>query len=754
MRVAIVTNIPAPYRLPMYELLAATPGIELQLFFCSGREPDREWDLDRLGVPHHFLRERLIAWRGRFIHVNPDVWKSLRAFAPEVVITTGFNPTHLLAFAFARRHGARHVAMTDGTAQSEAQLTFVHRWLRRRVYRRTAAFVGASAGSFALYRQYGVPDAALFKSHLCANNEAFAAVRQAVRDFDFIFCGRFAPGKLPLFAIEVAAATAQRLGRRVRLLLVGSGELDAAMRREASRVADRVDAHFTGFAKQAELPGHYARARVLLFPTVGDTWGVVANEACAAGLAVIVSPQAGVAGDLVLDGVNGHVLPLDAARWADAAAKLLSDGEAWARMSARSVEQVQLYTYANAARGLAGAIALAATRGRPASPHAGAPRRRVVLVQRRLTHYRVPLFERMRVLLNQRGIDLDVVRGDPMPSEALKGDGGTLAWARHVPCLYAFGGRLCWQWAWPVIRGADLVIVTQENKLLLNHLLQAFRFMVPLALWGHGRNFQSTSIGGLRERLKRLLVPRADWWFAYTEASAAVVRGLGFAPERITVVNNAVDTVALAADLHALRNIGEAELRSELGVQGGPVGLMLGSLYADKGVAFVLDAARQVRGQIADFQLLIVGDGPERPLVEAAVRADGWVHWAGALRGRDKARCLRVASIVMTPFGIGLVVLDSFVAGVPMVATASRGHGPEFVYLKHGMNCVIASPEPQAYAAEVLALLRDEPRRAALARAGAADALDLTVDHMAERFCEGIVQCLDRRATGRIEAAA
>jgi glycosyltransferase involved in cell wall biosynthesis len=261
-------------------------------------------------------------------------------------------------------------------------------------------------------------------------------------------------------------------------------------------------------------------------------------------------------------------------------------------------------------------------------------------------------------------------------------------------------------------------------------------------------------VRGMRERLKRLLVPRSDWWFAYTEASADIVRGLGFAPERITVLNNAVDTVALAAELHALRGTGDAALRSDLGLQDGPVGLMLGSLYADKGVAFVLDAARRVRAQIADFQLLIVGDGPERALVESAVGADSWMHWAGVCRGRDKARCLRVASIVIAPFGIGLVVLDSFVAGAPMVATASHGHGPEFAYLKHGVNCVIASPEPQAYAADVVALLQDEPRRTALARAGVADALGLTVDHMAESFCDGIAQCLDRHAGIRTGVAA
>ena len=359
LRVAIVTNIPAPYRLPVYERLAAEPGIALKIFFCSGREPDREWDLERLSVPHTFLRERVLGWRGRFIHTNPDVWPALAAFEPDVVVTTGFNPTHLIAFAFARRHGARHVAMTDGTAMSEARLSFVHRWLRRRVYRSTAAFVGASEGSFALYRQYGIPEAAMFKSHLCANNEAFTATTSGGRAFDFIFCGRFGPGKLPHFAIQVAGAPARRMGRQVRLLLVGSGELDARMREAAAAAAAHVDAHFAGFARQAELPQHYAGARIALFPTLGDTWGVVANEACAAGVPVLVSPQAGVAGDLVREGENGHVLPLDVDRWAQAAASLLGDELLWQSMSRRGLELVQHYTYANAARGLTLAVSSA-----------------------------------------------------------------------------------------------------------------------------------------------------------------------------------------------------------------------------------------------------------------------------------------------------------------------------------------------------------------------------------------------------------
>lgn len=361
-RVAMVTNIPAPYRLPMYELLAAHPGIELKVFFCSGREPDRQWDLQRLGVPHVFLRERFVTWSARYIHVNPDVWPRLAAFAPDVVVTTGFNPTHLVAFLLARLRGLHHVAMTDGTADSEAALSGLHRWLRRRVYRRSQAFIGASEGSFALYRQYGVRRPAIFKSQLCVDNAGFAAVARRDRDVDMMFCGRFVAGKLPLFAIEVAHEVTRRLGRRVVLLLVGSGELEPAMRQAVARAGPLVDARFAGFARQAELPFHYARSRLLLFPTVGDTWGVVANEACAAGVPVIVSPQAGVAGDLVREGDNGRVLPLDVAQWADAAAALLTDGEAWQRMSRRCRELVGPYTYASAAAGVAAAVAHAVAR--------------------------------------------------------------------------------------------------------------------------------------------------------------------------------------------------------------------------------------------------------------------------------------------------------------------------------------------------------------------------------------------------------
>ena len=95
-------------------------------------------------------------------------------------------------------------------------------------------------------------------------------------------------------------------------------------------------------------------------------WGVVANEACAAGVPVLVSPYAGAAHELVADGENGRVLPLELETWSDAAAALLLDDELRARMGARGKEAVSSFSFEAAADALLAAVRLAdAQRHRP-----------------------------------------------------------------------------------------------------------------------------------------------------------------------------------------------------------------------------------------------------------------------------------------------------------------------------------------------------------------------------------------------------
>ncbi len=374
LKITLITNHPPPFRIPIYEKIAGTPGIDLHVIFCSPREPNRQWELPPLEFKHVFLKERFVARGNNFIHNNPDVIPALRRLEPEVIVTTGFNPTYLYAFGYAMSKGVAHVPMTDGTDVSEQSLSRWHKAVRRMVYARSHAFVAASHGGLRLYGNYGIPRERCFQSCLCTDNDAYVAVPAPTeKSFDFIFCSRIVSAKNPLFALQVAADTARRLERRLRILFVGTGEQEEEVKAEAVRLADLVDAQFHGHAAQEELPGLYRSARIFLFPTAHDAWGVVVNEACAADLPVITTPYAGVSGELVVDGENGFVCELDVGVWSERAALLLARPAVYQRFARRSAALVSKYTFDHAADGVIEAcrFAVAGRRGK-----AGAWRRK------------------------------------------------------------------------------------------------------------------------------------------------------------------------------------------------------------------------------------------------------------------------------------------------------------------------------------------------------------------------------------------
>src|ERR1700674_5288906 len=86
-RVALVTNIPAPYRVPVYNRIAIDGRIDLTVIFCAEREPDRHWDLEEFRFKRIVLRESFFTRDGRYIHNNFDVFRKLSALDPAVVIT-------------------------------------------------------------------------------------------------------------------------------------------------------------------------------------------------------------------------------------------------------------------------------------------------------------------------------------------------------------------------------------------------------------------------------------------------------------------------------------------------------------------------------------------------------------------------------------------------------------------------------------------------------------------------------------------
>jgi glycosyltransferase involved in cell wall biosynthesis len=384
------------------------------------------------------------------------------------------------------------------------------------------------------------------------------------------------------------------------------------------------------------------------------------------------------------------------------------------------------------------------------------PRPRVAILQRRLVAYRVGLFERLRDECDKAGIELRVVYGQPSPLDATRNDSAHLAWADevHSRWLTVAGTELLWQPCPREVRHCDLVILTQESRILSNYpfLLARLLARLPggrrggrrrLASWGHGRNLQSTSPDGWRERWKGVFVNRVDWWFAYTGHTRDILTGQGFPPSRITCLDNAIDNDAFVADLAAAGRRQLDELRCLIDLApGAPLGLYCGALYPDKRVDLMVAVADRVHDADPSFRLVVIGDGPDRPELERLVAAKPWARWVGALGGVDKAAWFRLATVLLSPGAVGLHVLDSFASGVPLFTTANARHGPEIDYLEHGRNGFVTDDDPDLMARAVLDLLADPSRLASVAAAATDAAGRLTLGNMTANFVAGILQCL------------
>jgi glycosyltransferase involved in cell wall biosynthesis len=373
----------------------------------------------------------------------------------------------------------------------------------------------------------------------------------------------------------------------------------------------------------------------------------------------------------------------------------------------------------------------------------------VLCFQQRLTHYRETFFQQAKDALAAKGIAFDLVYGQPDATAQIRKDSGHLPWAHAVQEKTFQLGKFTGVWV-PTpatLARPDLVIVTQENKLLANYawLLRRVLGGPKVAYWGHGANFQSNAPAGVRERWKQLLLTKVDWWFAYTQMTVDILTKAGYPQQQITNLNNAIDTGAFKRDLAAVADADLAVARQVLGIApGAMVGIFCGSLYPDKKLDFLVDACDRIYQQSTDFHCVVLGDGPSMPFLRDAAATRPWLHLRGVTKGAQKALYFRMAAFMLNPGLVGLHIVDAFCAGLVMVTTTGARHSPEVCYLRDGINGVMTSDSTAEYAQRVLALIRHPAALATLRAASLADADVYTLEKMVANFTEGIARCLGR----------
>jgi glycosyltransferase involved in cell wall biosynthesis len=301
-----------------------------------------------------------------------------------------------------------------------------------------------------------------------------------------------------------------------------------------------------------------------------------------------------------------------------------------------------------------------------------------------------------------------------------------------------------WQPIFLRSRSFDMVIVEQSNVALLNYPLIMRRRLLAksprIAYWGHGENLQKPG-AGLRRWVKRTMTCQADHWFAYTELSADIARRFGINDDMITVVNNSVDTTAVKTTNMMEDALKERE-KSELGLGEAPVAVFCARLSKNKALPFIVDACRAAREKFGEFTLLVIGEGYYGPWLREQAGKETWIRPLGALYGAEKAEVLALSDVFLLPSMVGLSILDSFAAGLPILSARFGNHSPEIAYLKDGVNGLMTDATVDAYSDAIVRVLSDDEMRKGLSTAARQSAEIYSVDAMIENFAQGIEQVL------------
>jgi hypothetical protein len=320
-RVALLTNFIPPYRAPLFRLLARELAA-LRIFVSTPMEPNRAWlpEWDDLDVavlpsltlnrtekhPHAFVNPI-------FVHLPYTALFQLWRFRPEVVVSGQLGLASLLSaiYCLLRRDAALVLWLTLSEV-SELSRGWFRRRLRGWLLARADALMvnGESGAGYA--RGLGAADAKIFRVHQAVDNAAFAAPgeRPAEATRRLVFLGSLAPRKgLEPFLAHLGRWAAAHPERSVELRVAGVESRQAA----APELPDNLRINWLGDVAYEHVPEVYADAGILAFPTLSDEWGLVVNEAMAAGVPVLGSVYSQAVAELVEDGRTGWTFRPDRA---------------------------------------------------------------------------------------------------------------------------------------------------------------------------------------------------------------------------------------------------------------------------------------------------------------------------------------------------------------------------------------------------------------------------------------------------------
>jgi glycosyltransferase involved in cell wall biosynthesis len=326
-RVAIVTNLPAPYRIPLLSKMSQRlerAGAGFRVFFIGTHTRARPWIGTSSGGDFEYesLSSLKLPLTARYRALPINLRQRLSAFRPTIILAGGFSPlSSTRAARYAKKHHAVFGIWSGEIAWRSTAASRLRRVQRTRLIHRSdfAIAYGFSAGE---YLRGLRPDLPLVYGR--NSSDAYVMGRRRPSRPKPVQLLAVADMAVPGKGIEVVV---DALGARPELpcrLIVAGPHARASGLEERAKGDDRI--RFVGALPQKEVRERYAESDVFLFPSTVDVFGIALVEAMGSGLAPVISSRPGAVADLAVEGWNCLLVRSQTpAAWAQALEEVILD---------------------------------------------------------------------------------------------------------------------------------------------------------------------------------------------------------------------------------------------------------------------------------------------------------------------------------------------------------------------------------------------------------------------------------------------